>query len=185
MKVTDFNMAQLLKFSPDTGKLMLGSQRMTIMSARSVGILLEEIYKTGGENMARLFFRRWGEVAGRDDARLLKEEYSPDTDMDWIALGPTIHTWEGIVRAVPTAMEFDRDSGHFFMTGVWENSFFAEQWLKVIGKSARPVCDILTGYATGYLSEFFGHDVVAKEPTCIACGDPHCSWEARLKDKWE
>jgi predicted hydrocarbon binding protein len=185
MKLTDFNLAETIKYNPAEGRVTLGSQRMVIMSARSVGMLLDEIIKTGGENMARIFFRRWGEAAGRDDASLLKAEYQPDTDVDWIALGPYIHSWEGLVCAAPTLLEFDRGVGNFHMKGEWKNSFFAEQWLKVVGKSPRPVCDILSGYATGYASAFFGGDLLAKETTCVACGDDICRFEIRLRSDWE
>lgn len=185
MKVTDFNLANSISYNPAEGQVKLGSQRMVIMPSHSVGMLLDEIIKTGGENMARIFFRRWGEAAGRDDASLLKSEYNPDTDIDWIALGPFIHSWEGIVAAAPTFLEFDRSAGTFHMKGEWKNSFFAEEWLKVVGKSARPACDILTGYATGYASAFFGGDLLAKETTCVACGDDICRFEIRLRSAWE
>jgi predicted hydrocarbon binding protein len=184
MKATDFNIAEYLQFNPAEGTMMLKSQRMVMMSAHSFGILLKEIYTIGGENMLRVFFRRFGEAAGRDDAKLLKVEFSPDTDMDWIALCPTIHTWEGIVKAVPEVINFNREDGHFYMKGTWENSFYAEQWKAMMGPSKKPICDILTGYATGYASEFFGRDLICKEPTCVACGDDKCRFEIKPREEW-
>jgi len=179
MKAPDFKFNELLVYKPDLGTILFKKQRMVMMSADSFGDLLKEIIDIGGVNMARVFMRRFGETAGRDDARTIKETLSPDTDVDWLALGPMIHSWEGIVRAVPEVIDIDRTSGTFFMKGTWENSFFAEQYVKHYGKSKDPVCWLLTGYATGYASEFFGKKLVATEVTCKGKGDDLCRFEIK------
>ena len=185
MKVDGFRYDELITFSPGNGKLFFQEQRIIIMNAESFGELIREIADIGGMKMAKIFMRRFGEAAGRSDAMTIKEKLNPDTDMDWIALGPTIHSWEGIVRAEPEVIEFDRDTGEFYMRGIWENSFFAEQYLRVFGRSTESVCSMLTGYATGYASMFFGRSLVAKEPTCIAKGDDLCRFEIKSEEDWE
>ncbi|MBN2225134.1 MAG: XylR N-terminal domain-containing protein [Deltaproteobacteria bacterium] len=177
MKVSEFRFDEHLAFKPEQGRILFKDQRMVMMSADSFGTLLKEIIDIGGVNMARVFMRRFGETAGRNDARTIKNTLSPDTDIDWLALGPMIHSWEGIVRAVPEEINIDRDTGKFYMKGTWEDSFFAEQYLKHYGKSKDPVCWLLTGYATGYTSEFFGKKLIAKEPTCKGKGDDLCRFE--------
>lgn len=62
--------------------------------------------------------------------------YEWDTDMDKLSSGPVLHTWEGIVRAKPTHIDYDRDSGRFDV----------------------PVCHSLAGYASGWASAFFGKE---------------------------
>jgi hypothetical protein len=158
---------------------------MVIFSADSIGLLLSEIINVGGLRMAQVFMRRFGEAAGRDDARLLKKEFRPDTDLDWIAMGPNIHTWEGIVKATPSALEYDRSTGKFFMQGTWDNSFFAGQYKKLYGMATEPVCWMLSGYATGYASEFFGANLLCKETLCVAKGDPHCQFTIKPAAEWE
>ena len=177
MKVDEFKFDEYLTFDPQKGEVIFKGQRMVIMSADSFGDLLKVMVDIGGVNLTRVFMRIFGETAGKNDARTIKDNLNPDTDMDWLALGPTIHTWEGIVKAVPEVIDIDRDSGKFYMKGTWENSFFAEQYTKHFGKSKDPICWLLTGYATGYASEFFGKKLVAKEPTCQAKGDKACSFE--------
>ena len=184
MKVSEISLQRDMKFDPDGGIVRFGSQRMVIFSADSIGRLLWEIIDVGGLRMAQVFLRRFGEAAGRDDARLLKHEFNPDTDLDWIAMGPTIHTWEGIVKATPTALEYDRATGKMFMQGTWENSFFAQQYVRLFGPSTEPVCWMLSGYATGYASEFLGSDVLCKETMCVAQGDPHCQFTIKPKIEW-
>ena len=140
MKVSEFKFDEHLVFKPGGGRILFKDERMVMMSADSFGTLLKEIIDIGGINMARVFMRRFGETAGKNDARTIKERLSPDTDIDWLALGPAIHSWEGIVRAVPEVSISTRASGKFYMKGTWEDSFFAEQYLKHYGKSKDPVC---------------------------------------------
>jgi predicted hydrocarbon binding protein len=177
MKVTEFKFNEHLSFKPEQGRIFFNDQRMVMMSADSFGDLLKEIIDIGGLNMARVFMRRFGETAGRNDARTIKDTLSPDTDIDWLAFGPAIHSWEGIVKAVPEVIDIDRNTGKFYMKGVWEGSFFAEQYIRHFGKAKYSVCWLLTGYASGYASEFFGKRLVAAEPTCVGKGDDLCRFE--------
>ncbi len=177
MNVGTFRFDEHLSYEPERGRILFKDERMVMMSADSFGTLLKEIIEIDGIGMARIFMRRFGETAGVNDARTIKEKLSPDTDVDWLAFGPIIHSWEGMVRAVPEVIEVDRASGTFHMKGRWEHSFFAEQYLKNFGKSRDPVCWLLTGYATGYASEFFGKRLVARETACVARGDDVCRFE--------
>ena len=88
MKVSEFKFDEHLLYKPEQGRILFKDQRMVMMSADSFGTLLKEIIDIGGVNMARVFMRRFGETAGRNDARTIKNTLSPDTDIDWLALGP-------------------------------------------------------------------------------------------------
>ncbi|MBD3405146.1 MAG: hypothetical protein GF411_03305 [Candidatus Lokiarchaeota archaeon] len=185
MKIKDVHLKDLLEIHEDTAKLMLGSTRMVIMPADSIGELMEFIMQISDENMLEMFFYRMGEHAGQHDAETLKRDFSPDTLEDWLAMGPAIHSGEGIVHAKPEVMEVDPDNGHFLFKGVWENSFMAEQWLDRIGQVDHPVCTLLTGYANGYVTKIMGHEVEARETACIAKGDDVCRFEIRFKEEWD
>jgi predicted hydrocarbon binding protein len=185
MQAADISLQRDLVFDLESGMVHFGSQRMVIMSAGSFGKLLWEMIDIGGQRLAQVLLRRFGEAAGRDDARLLKSEFNPDTDFDWIAMGPTIHTWEGIVKATPTVLEYDRAAGKMFMQGKWENSFFAEQYVRLFGPAKQPVCWMLSGYATGYVSEFMGSEMLCKETMCVAQGDPYCQFTIKPKGEWD
>lgn len=185
MKVSEIDLKRDLIFDPENGILKFGSQRMVIFSAHSIGRLISRLMDIGGVETAQVMMRLFGEAAGHDDAKLLKQEFAPDTDVDWIAMGPTIHTWEGIVKAELTALDYDRSTGKFFMQGKWINSFFAEQYLKLLGPSTTAVCWMLSGYATGYASEFFGAPLQCKETMCVAKGDPYCQFTIKPPDEWE
>lgn len=185
MKVNEFKFDEFFSFHPEEGQVVFNDQRVIIMSADSFGDYIKEFVQIGGVNLCRIFMRRLGEHNGRSDAKLIKQKMNPDTDIDWLALGPTIHTWEGIVKAVPEVIDFDRASKKFYMKGTWENSFWAEQYVKNFGISKESVCWLLTGYATGYASEFFGEKLIAKEPTCRGKGDDICRFEIKPESDWE
>ena len=70
------------------------------------------------------------------------------------------------------------------MTGIWRQSFEAENWQRNFGMSSVPVCASLTGYASGWGSAFFGRPLLAIETQCIAKGDPHCAFEVRPESEW-
>ena len=184
MKASDINLEQSLKFDPEHGLLTFGPQRMVIMSANALFRLSALIIDIGGVETARVFIPRFGEAAGRDDAKLLKEQLSPDTDVDWLAMGPTIHAWEGLVKPSVDALEMDREANKFFLQGKWENSFMAQEYLNVFGPSTEPVCWLLSGYATGYCSEVFGQPLLCKETMCVAKGDPYCQFTVKSKSEW-
>lgn len=184
MKVKDLNLKKELDFNPKEGILKLGRQRMVVLPADSIGKLVDFIMDIADENMVYMFLSRMGEEAGRKDARVLKEDFNPDTEQDWIALGPTMHSWEGIVKVIVDELKYDREEGSFHMKGKWKNSFLADQWLKHFGEADEPVCSLLTGYATGYGSEFMGKEMKAKELKCRGQGDDICVWEVKPKGEW-
>jgi predicted hydrocarbon binding protein len=177
MKVGEFKFDELLSFDPHYGQLLFRGEDLGKMSAESFGDLLNEMIEIGGPNMARVLMGQIGRTAGRNDARTIRETLPGRTDLDWLAFGPAIRTWEGIVEGVAEAIEIDRMSGRFYIKGIWKNSFFAEQYVRLFGRSKNPVCWFLNGYATGYASEFFGARLVAHELSCKGKGDDACRFE--------
>jgi hypothetical protein len=122
---------------------------------------------------------------GYTDFMQMKIGYDFDSEMELLASGPVIHTWEGIVKAEPTEIEFDRESGDFYFTGTWKNSYEAEQHLMFNDESDDPVCWSLMGYASGWCTAFFGKPLLAIEPNCVGMGDDVCGWEIKPLDKWD
>ena len=137
-----------------------------------------------GASKTREILTRFGYQNGYADFFRAKLAYQFDDEMNLLASGPVIHTWEGIVRATPTEIRFDRKTGEMYFTGVWENSYECEQFLCYHGLSADPVCWSVTGYASGWTTAFFGRPVLAMEPVCRAKGDPNCGWLIQPPDKF-
>jgi hypothetical protein len=155
-----------------------------LLDATSLGLLRSQLINQMGTKQARSFFLRFGYCNGFADFNQMKKKYSFDTEMELLASGPVIHSWEGIVQATPSEIRFDRDTGEFFFTGVWTNSWEAEQHLCFYEEGHDPVCWTLMGYASGWCTAFFGKPLIAVEPKCMGKGDEVCGWKIQPPDKW-
>ncbi len=184
MKISDIDLRKMLAFAPEEGTVRLGQDRMLLFRQDSLGSLRQLLSDQVGAALSRAILTQFGYRCGFGDFQTLSKAYSWDSEQDRMGAGPVLHTWEGIVHAEPTMLEFDRKKGHFHMTGIWRNSYEADLHLRQSGKSSEPVCHTLTGYATGWCSGFFGKDVVAIETQCSAMGDAHCGFEVRTPEAW-
>ena len=184
MKVGDIDLRKMLSFAPDEGTVRLGQDRMLLLRQDSLGALRQLLSDQVGAALSRAILTQFGYRCGSGDYQTLSQSYSWDSELDRMGAGPALHTWEGIVHAEPTMLEFDRAKGKFHMTGIWRNSYEADLHLRQSGKSTEPVCHTLTGYASGWCSGFFGKEVVAVETQCSAMGDSHCGFEIRNPEAW-
>jgi PAS domain S-box-containing protein len=184
MKVQDLDFYGLLRRQVNEGRLFFNQKRAVIFDVDAVGALRQQLMDTLGEELAMGVLMRFGHTQGCKDAEILAEK-AWETELDWLAAGPMLHTLAGLVHVESQKVEFNRDTGHFYMQGIWRNSYEAEQHLKLYGRSQRPVCWSLAGYASGYASRFFGCELLAIETKCISKGDDCCAWEIRPVTEWD
>lgn len=185
MKAEDIDLASWLEFRWESGQLLLNGRRMTIFAQDAMGILRELVVGHVGMEFAAAIFAQFGFRCGQDDYHAIAADGQWDTELDRIRSGPIMHMWEGIVEVSPTALQFDRATGDFFMSGIWRHSYEAEVHIGAFGRSDAPVCWSLTGYASGWASEFFGADLLAIETSCIGVGDDVCTFEIRPEARWD
>jgi DNA-binding PucR family transcriptional regulator len=179
-----YNFLDLFQFKPETGVITFRGNRMLVLQADALGQLREELILTLGEDIARGVLMRFGYRCGYADVMSMRALFDGSPDAELMLAGPKLHTYEGLVHVVNEELKYDREKGHFFMKGLWQNSFEAQQHLKLLGTSQQGVCWILSGYASGYASGFMGSDVVCVETKCAAKGDPHCVYELRNMENW-
>ena len=184
MKTTDINLERLLEYHPELGKVMLGADRMLIFRQEALSTLRRLMYGQLGAELSRALLAQFGYSCGQGDYASLISAYEWESELDTLTSGPVLHTWEGLVRATPSLIEYDRDTGHFHMVGEWMNSYEAEIHIRQFGESDAPVCHSLTGYASGWSSAFFGAPVVAIETSCVGQGDDMCRFELRDSESW-
>lgn len=184
MKATDFDLSRDINYSLETGLTTFKDTRLVLFDANAIGLLRQEIIDKLGVEEARRLFLRFGFQNGFSDFLQMKLSYEFDSEMDLLASGPVIHTWEGIVQATPKELTYDREKGEFFFTGVWTNSYEAEQHLSYNEPAKESVCWSLAGYASGWGTAFFGSPLVAIEPVCMGKGDDHCEWLIQPPDKF-
>ncbi len=184
MIATEFDFQADLKFDLDTGLTSFKDTRLVIFDANAIGLLRQNLLQELGWEKARRFFLRFGFQSGYSDFIQMKLGYEFDSEMDLLASGPVIHTWEGIVHAAPRELAFDREERKFFFTGTWTNSYEAQQHLTFNDHADEPVCWSLTGYASGWCTAFFGSPLIAIEPKCVGKGDDHCEWKIQPPEAW-
>ncbi len=176
MKATDFDLSKDLILDPASGIASFRNSRMVVMDAAALGLLRQNLLEALGLEKTRAFFLRFGYSAGYSDFKQMKKKYTFDTDMDLLASGPVIHSWEGIVSARPGELRFSRETGDFYFTGDWVNSYEAEQYLSFNPVCDSPVCWSLAGYASGWGTAFFERPLLAMESRCVGKGDASCGW---------
>ncbi len=173
-----------MKFDVESGITTFRDSRLVIFDANAMGLLRQSLIKELGKEKAREFFLRFGFQNGYSDFLQMNLNFKFDSEMDLLASGPVIHTWEGIVHAAPIDIKFDRETGEFFFTGKWSNSYEAEQHLSNNEEDNEPVCWTLMGYASGWCTAFFGKPLLAIEPVCVGKGDDHCQWKIMPPGDW-
>ena len=184
MKATDFNLSTDLTFNPEAGITSFRGNRLVILEADAVGLLRHRLIEEFGTARARDLFLSFGYQNGYADFLQMSVNYQFSTEEELLASGPVIHSWEGIVNATPKQMRFDRTTGEFYFTGVWANSYEAQEHLSFSEPSSEPVCWSLMGYASGWSTAFFGSPLIAIEPVCMGKGDDRCEWLIQPPAAW-
>ena len=182
VKATDLNLKDGLSFDLEAGVTSFRNTRLVLFDADAMGLLRQSVFEQVGWDAARRIFFRFGFQHGFSDFLQVKLNHSFESELELLASGPVMHTWQGIVRAQPTEIEFDRATGHFHFTGDWLNSYEAQQFLTFNETSSSPVCWSLTGYATGWCSAFFERPLLAVESRCVGMGHETCGWLIRPEE---
>jgi len=185
MKAMEFDLSKQIRFDFETGITTFEDNRLVIFDANAVGLLRQNLIEEFGVAQARRIFLQFGFQNGYADFMQMKLNYEFDSEVELMASGPVIHTWEGIVKSVLTDLEFDREKGEFFVAGWWHNTYEAEQHLSYNAEAKEPVCWSVMGYASGWCTAFFGHPVLAIETSCVGKGDEDCYNEIKPVEAWE
>ena len=106
-----------------------------------------------------------------------------------VKIGPLLHIENGQIEGIKHDCIFELDDHQNVISlvgqGVWYNSYEAQEHLKWIGKSQKPVCYTLLGYASGFMSTIFNEPMLAMELSCVGKGDEQCSWIIKPQKQWE
>lgn len=186
-KVLDPELVDLranLKFSFDTGEIWLGENRMVLMHVAALGAFRKEIIQSLGLERARGLLVRLGFASGTRDAELAKRLPSNQCPETGLMLGPMLHSFKGMVRVEKKKLEMDIAKGRFFGEFRWDNSWEAQTHLEEFGVGEECECWSQVGYASGYVSAFFGRSVIFKETKCVCKGDQNCYIEGRTLEEW-
>ena len=179
------DLKKAFEFDDDSGRVWLQEERMLLFHASSLGALRNELIDSLGWERAKGVLMRMGYQSGKEDAQLARKLRPAAADYELFAVGPQLHTLEGIVRVEPIKLEIDIKSGRHYGEFYWDNSFEAEQHLKRHGVHPEAVCWNQIGYACGYSSELMGIPVIYKEVECVGCGHGRCRIVGKPAAEWD
>ena len=167
----------ILDINPRTGTIEMHEKRMVLMSTNALGILRSDLITTLGHERSKGFLLRYGWSCGYKAGESMIKEYNWESPKELLLAGAVMHTLEGVVTAEPNLVEVEGDK--LYYSGYWRNSFESAEYLDKYGTSKEPVCWTLLGYASGYLTKVFGHEIIVHEKYCRAMGDTDCYFVAQ------
>lgn len=111
---------------------------------------------------------------GRSDARSFHEKTGVKDPIAKLSTGPVHFAFTGwaFVEIFPESKPSPDES--FYLLYDHPQSFEADSWLKDVGRTAHCTCFMNSGYSSGWCSESFGINLVARELLCRAKGDQFC-----------
>lgn len=174
-----------IHFDVNAGKIWFGGQRMMLNHASALWRLRQDLSKGLGEETTQRLFSHYGYYAGIEDAEIAKKLRPNGSWKEVFLAGPQLHTIRGMVKVVPVELKADFDTGDFFASIDWYNSFEVAYHKKFNGLADAPVCFTLLGYASGYTSYFFGRKIAFKEVQCAAMGHDRCKIVGKPIEDWD
>jgi two-component system response regulator HydG len=185
MKLDDLDLRELLQFEPRGGVLSFGGERAVIFDAAALGLLRKELVGLLGLSGARGVLTRLGYAHGRRTAESLRAAFPWDDESEWRRAGARLHMLKGLLDV---EMTYDasglEDATVPLVDSTWRDSYEAEQHLLHLGQADQPVCWMMTGFASGYLSFCHSRQVYCIEDRCQAKGDAVCHVTARTQEQW-
>lgn len=162
-------------------------EKKVIVPSSTFGILRQNLVKNLGHDRIRdVLFHMGYDMGVVDGQGLQNKEY---TQEDLVKYGPVLHMENGHISGIKHDCEVKMDDEGKVISvigqGVWFDSYEAREHLQWVGKSDKPVCHTLLGYASGYMSTVFNEKLIAKELTCVGKGDKECSWIIKTQRQWE
>ncbi|MEW9673357.1 XylR N-terminal domain-containing protein [Ammoniphilus sp. 3BR4] len=182
-KASDLTLKDMFDLKSKDGDF-LRDHRMIISSAEAWGALSRDLILALGIERAKRFLLRYGWNCGVHEARIFKDMFQWEDDMEWILAGSKMHNISGRVFSTPARLNIQVKTGVFDVEGYWYNSYEAAQYLKHFSPHHEPVCYFLVGYAGGYCTESLGKRVIFKEVECAAKGDPQCRYVGKTLELW-
>lgn len=183
-----FDLQGRLEFAPAKGQIWFDQSRMVLFHAKALAKLRREMIEQLGSSRARALFWRMGFECGRQDAKVAAKHQGHADDYEVFCIGPALHALEGVTQAHIVEAEIDWENGSFDGFVHWKESWEAQAHIA----EALPVdgdypgaCWAATGYASGYVTEFFKRMVIFQETQCACDGHAFCIAVGKPAEAWE
>jgi predicted hydrocarbon binding protein len=173
-----------VKLFPDRGRIEIGGTRFMWAQARGMALAFRDtIAEIYGEKGAEQILYKFGHSLGAQEARALLGRFKLNDPVDKVASGPVYFAYTGwaFVEFLPSSSPTPNEDCIF--TYNHPGSFEAEFFLSEKKAADHPICFISAGYSSGWAAESFGLPMEAREVTCQAKGDEHCTFVLTHRNK--
>ena len=182
MKAKHLRLEELMQFTQ--GRVAFHGRRLVLHDLKALGQFRRDLIEMMGDDDARRTLTRKGLFWGQADAAAMESLYRWDSTEEWLRAGPMLARIVGLAEIEMTIRELDIPAGKVRIEMEWSNSSEVEQHLAEMGAAARPICWVLVGYATGYVSYCTGKEVFFIENRCQAAGAFSCAATGRDVASW-
>ena len=183
-----FDLQRRLEFAPAKGQIWLDQSRLVLLHAKGLAKLRREMIEQVGLARARSMFWRMGFECGRQDAKFAAKHLGHADDYEVFCIGPALHALEGVAQAHIVEAEIDWGNGSFDGFVHWNSSWEAQAHIDQdlpLDDGYPGACWAATGYASGYVTEFFKRLVIFQESQCACSGHAHCIAVGKPAEQWE
>jgi len=182
MRADDLRFDELLSFRE--GVIDFQGRRLVLHSTDAFAQFRKDLFDMVGPRQARRMLTRYGYFSGQADAAAMRRVFSWSDVRELINAGPRLHAMMGVARWITKRCELDDKSDHFLMEVTWHGSGEAEEHMAHLGKAEHPVCWMLAGYASGFMSYALGRNVYFIEQSCRAQGHRVCTALGKDASAW-
>ncbi|MGK2942224.1 MAG: sigma 54-interacting transcriptional regulator [Immundisolibacter sp.] len=178
------DLAEQVRFTPDTGRIWVRDQRGVLLTASVYGALRHELIDRLGSSVVRELLSRIGYAEGGRDAEAARRLRPNVSYFDAFAVGPQVHALAGFGWSQVIHLHAEPESGAFAGEFVVHDSLEASVHVDAYGTSPEPVCWMQTGYASGFASAFAGRPILMREVECRGMGHEACRLIGKPLDEW-
>lgn len=176
MEISTDDFISQICFDSKDGKIWFEGDRSLLLNASSLYTLKQFLIDEYGIDIAKKIIYRWGYGVGIEDSIRAKKQRKDDISA-FIA-GPQLAKIRGMVNVKIEHLELDLSKTKFKAIFKWDDSYEAYAQIKNHSYTEYCCCWWLTGYSSGYTSNFFNTPYHLIETHCIAKGDEHCRIES-------
>jgi DNA-binding NtrC family response regulator len=186
MRADDLRFDELFTFRD--GVIDFQGRRLVLHSTDAFAHFRKDLYDMVGARQTRRILTRYAFFWGQADAAAMRRVFSWSNPLELVKAGPRLHAMQGVARWVTKRLDFDETgdkAGHFLMDVSWHGSGEAEEHVAHLGKAEHPVCWMLAGYASGFMSFALNRNIYFVEQTCRAQGGRVCTALGKDAASWE
>jgi two-component system, NtrC family, response regulator HydG len=185
VRADDLRSDELITFRD--GIIDFQGRRLVLHSTDAFAQFRKDLIEMVGPRQARRILTRYAYFGGQADAAAMRRVFSWSRTAELVKAGARLHAMEGVARWVTKRLDFDDSAagdGHFLMEVAWHDSGEAEEHMAHFGKAEHPVCWMLAGYASGFMSYALGRNIYFVEETCRAQGARACTAVGKDAASW-